>query len=140
MWPLLRPPTWTTEKDDFEILRWPYVSFNDLCGHTLFYKKNCVFIMNITEFLFLNQFKNECARNKKKAQIPEFQSLTVFFLRYRRTYVLSKDLSIFNSSFPFRLCELGLWFLWETHILFSQLHCFNKFIFFNKYFQYFFYG
>ena len=26
------------EKDDFEILRWPYVTFNDL--HTLFYEKN----------------------------------------------------------------------------------------------------
>jgi hypothetical protein len=27
------------EKDDFEILIWPYVTFNDFWGHTLFYEK-----------------------------------------------------------------------------------------------------
>ena len=27
------------EKDDFEILRWPIVTSNDLWGHTSFYKK-----------------------------------------------------------------------------------------------------
>ena len=33
------------EKDDFEILRRPYVTFNEISGHTLFNKKNCVLIM-----------------------------------------------------------------------------------------------
>ena len=42
------------EKNDFEILRWPYVTFND---------PNCLL--------------NECPR-KKKAKIPEFHSLRVF--------------------------------------------------------------
>ena len=28
-----------TEKDDLEILRWPYVTFNDLCDNTSFYEK-----------------------------------------------------------------------------------------------------
>ena len=32
-------------KDDFEILRWPFVNFNDLWGHTSFYK-------NITSLYF----------------------------------------------------------------------------------------
>ena len=27
------------EKDDFEILIWPNVTFNDFWGHTLFYEK-----------------------------------------------------------------------------------------------------
>ena len=26
-------------KDDFEILRWSFVTFNDLWGHTLFHRK-----------------------------------------------------------------------------------------------------
>ena len=28
------------EKDDFDIFRCLFVTFNDLCGHTLFYTKN----------------------------------------------------------------------------------------------------
>ena len=28
------------EKVDFEIKRWPYETYNDLWGHTLYYKKN----------------------------------------------------------------------------------------------------
>ena len=31
--------------DDFEILRLPFVTFNDFSGHTSFNKKNCVFIL-----------------------------------------------------------------------------------------------
>ena len=44
------------------------------------------------DFLNQNWSINECAR-KKKAKIPEFQSLTVtkFFGRCRGTYVLNND-------------------------------------------------
>ena len=36
-WPLNKK--YMVEKDDFEILRWPYVTFNDIWGHTSFYQK-----------------------------------------------------------------------------------------------------
>ena len=41
--------------------------------------------------VYQNRFINECAR-KIKAKIPESQSFRVFFVRFRRTYVLNKDL------------------------------------------------
>ena len=42
------------EKDDFEILRWTFVTFNDLWGHTLFYKKMCPNI-DSTHIVFLSK-------------------------------------------------------------------------------------
>ena len=42
-WKLLKDKAlnkkYIAEKDDFEILRWPFVTFIDLWGHTLFDKK-----------------------------------------------------------------------------------------------------
>ena len=37
--PLKVKQKYIAEKDDFEILRWPYVTFNDLLGHALFNEK-----------------------------------------------------------------------------------------------------
>ena len=43
-----------------------------------FIKKMRLYYVSIHRNFYQNQFKNEYARNKKKAQIPEFQSLAVF--------------------------------------------------------------
>ena len=53
----------------FEILRSPYVTFNELGGHTSFYKNMCIHNVNIHTNFYQNRFINECAR-KKKAEIP----------------------------------------------------------------------
>ena len=55
------------EKGD-EILRWPFGTFNDLWGHISFYKNAYVAFIEAT--------------------ILESWSLGVFFVKYRRTYVL----------------------------------------------------
>ena len=50
------------EKDYFEILSWPYVTFDDLWGHTVFDKFHdiCIHIN-----FYQNRFINESARNQK---------------------------------------------------------------------------
>ena len=58
-------------KDNFEILRWPFVTFNDICGLILFN-------VSIHRNLYYNQFINECARKK----MLKSESLS-FFVRYR---------------------------------------------------------
>ena len=65
------------EKDDFEILRWPYMTFNDICGHTLFNKKMRLHNVKIHWNSYQNWFINKYAR-KKKAKISESQSHEVF--------------------------------------------------------------
>ena len=44
----------------FEILRWPYVTFYDLWGHTSFYEKFAMLAFIEKK----NWFRNECAREK----------------------------------------------------------------------------
>ena len=56
-------------KDDFEILIWPYVTFNELWGHTNLIKKLRLYITSIPRDFYQNQFIKECAR-KKNAKIP----------------------------------------------------------------------
>ena len=57
------------EKDDFEILRSPYVTLNDLWGHSLFNKKCRLHNVSNHRKFYQNQFINEYATNKK-VKIP----------------------------------------------------------------------
>ena len=62
------------EKYDFEILRWPYVTFNEVILYLRKYLR--LYNVSIHKYLFQNRFINEYAR-KKKAKIPESRSLGV---------------------------------------------------------------
>ena len=53
----------------------------------------CLYNVSIHIKFYQNQFVNECAR-KINAKIPESQRFTVFFAKYRRTYVLKNNLPI----------------------------------------------
>ena len=83
------------EKDDLEILRWPYVIFNDLWGHTLLYEKNCVSIMlAFIEIFYQNRFINEYSIKNPgitESQIPRVMESRSFLVRYRRTYALNNS-------------------------------------------------
>ena len=63
---------------DFEILRWPYVTFNDLLGHTLFNAKLRLHNFSTYRNFYQNQFVNEYAR-KKKAKISESRNHGVIY-------------------------------------------------------------
>ena len=85
----------TAKKDDFETLRWPYVTFNDLHGHTLFMKNLRLYNVSIHRTFYQNRFINECAR-KIKVQILGISELRKeFFVSYRRTYILNKIKNFF---------------------------------------------
>ena len=60
--------SYIAEKDDFESLRWLYVTFNDLWGHTSYYKKLRNHNVSIHRNFCQNLFINEYARKKKKVK------------------------------------------------------------------------
>ena len=70
------------------------VVLDDLLGHTSFMINMPLLNFSIHRKFYQNRFLNKYAR-KKKAKIPWFQSLRVFFVRCRRTYVLKK---MFNTE------------------------------------------
>ena len=85
------------EKDDFEILRRSYVTFNDIWGQTLFNKNLRLNNGSIHRtFIKIGSSTNMLERKKLKSRSPgvtESRSPGVsesrsFLVRYRRTYVL----------------------------------------------------
>ena len=55
----------------------------------------CIHNVTIHIFFYQNQFRNECDRTKK---LKSRFTVSVFFLRCRRTYVLNKLLKPINKS------------------------------------------
>ena len=74
------------EKDDFEILRYPYETFNCLWGHILFNEK---FAHHRIFFFYQNWFINYCAWKNFLNSLKDGKT-KFFFVRCRRTYVLNK--------------------------------------------------
>ena len=61
------------EKDNFEILWWPYVTFKHIWGHTFLMKNVCFYNVRIYRKFYQNLFINKYAR-KKKAKISKSRS------------------------------------------------------------------